>query len=215
MNQDEHAEGQGQPAEERPAPASSGETQPTGSDLRPPGPRRPPRFRRGGRGRGRRGGGGGGREPALERAPSSAPPEGRPAPRPLGTVRDAIEQVAQIQADLEKVLDDFNEIIRTLDQAEREKTASEREIEVLRESLRRLRGDRGDRADRSYSRPPRDYSAERPSSQGGSHEESALSEPMTEREESTAPAEPSEPEESPEPREPEAPEEEDTEEDKD
>lgn|GEM_PF-4140211 len=44
-----------------------------------------------------------------------------------------------MRAELRRVLDEIQEILRTLDQAEREKTATEDEIEMLRESLRGLR----------------------------------------------------------------------------
>ena len=74
--------------------------------------------------------------------------EERPAPSG-GSFRDAIQQVEQVQADLERTLDDINEILRTLEQAEREKSGSEREIEMLRDAVRRLRGER------NYPRPSR------------------------------------------------------------
>jgi hypothetical protein len=81
-----------------------------------------------------------------------------------GSVRKAIEEVEGVQSDLEKVLEDINEILRILVQAEREKSASEREIDILRESVRRLRGDRG--GDRGQYRPARSYPLERPPAAG-------------------------------------------------
>jgi hypothetical protein len=137
MNPDEQPEGQPEPAGEKPAPPASAQ-----------GPRRPdtrrPRFRGGRRG-GRGGRGGGGRDSRPDERGDQSPPRERETEegRTPGDLRIAIEQVEEVQSDLEKVLEDINEILRTLVQADREKTASEREIEMLRESLRRLRGDRG------------------------------------------------------------------------
>jgi hypothetical protein len=138
MNPDEQPEGQPEPAGEKPVPQASTE------GPRRPDPRRP-RFRggrRGGRGGGR---GGGGRDSRPDDRGDASPPRERESgeARPTGDLRAAIEQVEEVQSDLEKVLEDINEILRTLVQADREKTGSEREIEMLRESLRRLRGDRG------------------------------------------------------------------------
>jgi hypothetical protein len=141
MNPDEQPEGQPEPAGEKPASPASIQ-----------GPRRPdtrrPRFR-GGR-RGGRGGRGGGRDSKPDDRGDSSPPRERESreresseARTPDDLRTAIEQVEEVQSDLEKVLEDINEILRTLVQAEREKTASEKEIDMLRESLRRLRGDRG------------------------------------------------------------------------
>jgi hypothetical protein len=142
MNPDEQPDSQPEPAGEKPAAPASAEGQ------RRPDPRRP-RFRGGRRG-GRGGRGGGSRESRPDDRGESSPPRERESreressePRPAGDLRTAIEQVEEVQADLEKVLEDINEILRTLVQADREKTGSEREIEMLRESLRRLRGDRG------------------------------------------------------------------------
>ncbi len=137
MNPDEQPEGQPEPAGEKPAAPAASEGQ------RRSDPRRP-RFRGGRRG-GRGGRGGGGREPRPDDRGDQSPPRERESSeaRQPGDLRTAIEQVEEVQADLEKVLEDINEILRTLVQADREKTASEREIDMLRESVRRLRGDRG------------------------------------------------------------------------
>jgi hypothetical protein len=54
------------------------------------------------------------------------------------SIRKAIDQVLYIRTELRKALDEIQEVIRTLDQAEREKTATEDEIEKLREALRGL-----------------------------------------------------------------------------
>jgi hypothetical protein len=99
------------------------------------------------------------REPRRDdRADQAAPAESTET-HPPGNIRAAIEEVEGVQSDLEKVLEDINEILRVLIQADREKTASEREIDMLRESVRRLRGDRG--GDRGPYRPARNYPAER------------------------------------------------------
>src|SRR5581483_48689 len=136
MNQDENLENQGDRPEEPAASPAPGENPGASQEPRRHDPRRG-RFRRGGRGRRGRGGtGGGAREPRAER-PADRPPDSdaplppaeeraeRPQKSP-GTVRDLIDDVFHIQADLEKALDDLNEVLRTLEQAEREKTASER-----------------------------------------------------------------------------------------
>ena len=137
MNPDEQPEGQPEPAGEKPAAPAASEGQRRSDSRRP-------RFRGGRRG-GRGGRGGGGRDSRPDDRGDSAPPRERESgeARPAGDLRAAIEQVEEVQSDLEKVLEDINEILRTLVQADREKTGSEREIEMLRESLRRLRGDRG------------------------------------------------------------------------
>lgn len=62
-----------------------------------------------------------------------------------------MHHVEHIRAELRRVLDEMQEVIRILERAEREKTASEEEIEQLRESLRNLQHERGHgRHSRSY-----------------------------------------------------------------
>lgn len=153
MTSDEPVESQGAPAESG-APASS-----AGGEPRPQGERRG-RFSRGARGgRGRRGGGGGGGR-RDQRPP--APSERAESPRsgPPGSIRQATELAGQIQSELERALEDINEILRILEQAEREKNASEDEIERLHESLHRLQQGRGPARPMRYSKP----AAEEPSS---------------------------------------------------
>jgi hypothetical protein len=60
-----------------------------------------------------------------------------------------MEQVEQIRVDLKRTLEDMEEVLKLLDQIEREKNASEDEIETLKDSLASLH--RGP----SYSRSPR------------------------------------------------------------
>ena len=98
------------------------------------------------------------RPPAGEVPSRGEAPRAETPSRPPGNIRAAIEHAEQIQGELERVLEDINEILRILELSEREKNASEDEIEHLRESLRRLQCYRGP------SRPPRDY-PERPLSQ--------------------------------------------------
>ncbi len=52
-----------------------------------------------------------------------------------------MDQVEGIRLELKKILDEINEVLKVLDQVEREKTASEEEIGSLRESLRLLHSD--------------------------------------------------------------------------
>jgi hypothetical protein len=177
MNPDEQPEGQPEPAGEKPASPAAAEGQ------RRPDPRRP-RFRggRGGRGGGRGGRGGGGRDSRPDDRGDQAPPREAGGAHPPGDIRTAIEQVEQVQSELEKVLEDINEILRTLEQADREKTGSEREIEMLRESLSRLRGDRGGyRPSRTPAREP----SRAPESSGPEPKET---EPTEESEEHDNPA---------------------------
>jgi hypothetical protein len=54
-----------------------------------------------------------------------------------------MDQVEGIRLELKKILDEINEVLKVLDQVEREKTASEEEIGSLRESLRLLHSDQG------------------------------------------------------------------------
>jgi uncharacterized protein YPO0396 len=58
-------------------------------------------------------------------------------------MREAMQHVEHIRTELRKILDEMNEVIRILDQVDREKSAPEEEIEQLRESLRQLQRDQG------------------------------------------------------------------------
>jgi prefoldin subunit 5 len=53
-------------------------------------------------------------------------------------IQQAIEEVNQIIDTLRRTLDDMEEVLETLELAERQKTADEQEIETLRRSLRHL-----------------------------------------------------------------------------
>jgi predicted phage gp36 major capsid-like protein len=53
-----------------------------------------------------------------------------------------MHHVEHIRNELRKLLDEMHEVTRMLEQAEREKTISEDELEQLRESLRQLQSDR-------------------------------------------------------------------------
>lgn len=113
------------PAEEKPVSSESGGGNRQGRDSRQP------RFRRHGRGR---------RDDRGEQRPRS---ENEGSTKPAGNIREALWHVEHIRGELRRVLDEMQEVIRILEQAEREKTASEAEVEQLRESLRHLQHDRG------------------------------------------------------------------------
>jgi plasmid stabilization system protein ParE len=70
-------------------------------------------------------------------------PGGHGHPKPHGTIGKAIEQVEGVRVELQRALEDIEEVLRTLEQVDREKTASEEEIEALRESLRLLQREPG------------------------------------------------------------------------
>jgi hypothetical protein len=145
----------------RPAPETAAEPAPSGSQRR---------GGRGGRGRGR--GRGFGRRPggAAERA--ETPPPGEPA-RPSGgrapakgsTINDAVRQVERIRAELARVLDDMNHVLEILEQAERENTATDQELEKLRDSLHSLhRGAGPARFPRRSDAPPPAAKSDAPAS---------------------------------------------------
>ena len=135
MNPEEQVAGQEKPAPEKAAVSGPPQSRPRHGSRRPP-------FRRGPRGP--RGGGNSG--------PSGGP--AKPAEtgahdRPSSSIHQAIQHVLEIRDELKKALDDIHEVLQTLDQVEREKTASEHEIEKLRDSLRMLH------REPSYPRPQR------------------------------------------------------------
>ena len=74
--------------------------------------------------------------------PSHAP---RPAGSPLGK---AIEQVTEVIEELKHVLNVMEEVLETLELAERQKIADEREIESLQRALRQVHRPRSDDARR-------------------------------------------------------------------
>ena len=151
------------PAE--PASARAGSDTPGGPGQRSEGgggrrPRRYPRDRRGGRGRGRERG----RDPRGEARPREREPR-RPAYQPttigrgdeergttpaepqpqdeqtirrVGLLRDTREQVERIREVLQQVLEDLEDVSVQLSKAEHEKDIAEEEIDHLREQLRRL-----------------------------------------------------------------------------
>jgi hypothetical protein len=125
-----------QPVEKTAGPAEEKPLSPAGRDNnRRERDVRRPRFRRDDRGRG---------ADRVDRGDRTRThEEGGNKASGTGSVREAIRHVEHIRGDLRRVLDEINEVIRVLEQAEREKTASEGEIEQLRESLRHLQHDRG------------------------------------------------------------------------
>jgi hypothetical protein len=130
MEPEQQTNNQESPAEAK--PVASG----TRDNRRRPDPRRGGRFRRDDRGgRNDRGG---------RPGPGPGPGQGDQAPvKGSGTIRDAMQHVEHIRNELRNVLEEMQEVTRILDQVEREKTASEDEIEQLRDSLRGLHRDSG------------------------------------------------------------------------
>jgi plasmid stabilization system protein ParE len=73
-------------------------------------------------------------------------------PAAPASVQQAIEDVNQIIGALKEALDEMDEVLETLELAERQKTADEQEIESLRRSLRQLQRPRD--MGRPSGRPP-------------------------------------------------------------
>jgi hypothetical protein len=72
-----------------------------------------------------------------------------------GTIREAIQKVGKIHDELELVLKDLQEVLHALDLAEREKTASDEEIDKLLESLYMLQREPAHARTQRYSAPAR------------------------------------------------------------
>ncbi len=66
------------------------------------------------------------------------PPAREHHPASPAAVQEAIEEVNHIIDTLKETLGDMEEVLETLELAERQKDADEREIETLRRSLRQL-----------------------------------------------------------------------------
>ena len=121
------------------------------SESNPPVPTRRPG---GGRRRGHRGGRGRGPRQA-EQIPQASPPVdalASPEPKaepPASAIGQAIEEVTQIVEALKQTLDQMEEVLELVELAERQKLADEREIESLRQALRRIHQPRGERHNRS------------------------------------------------------------------
>ena len=160
MNPETETESQERPTSEQPATPSGQGDQP----RRHRGGRGRGRFRRGGRGRGNRDdrdrdGQRGEQQPqhAESRGTADAhhqePGHGHESHKGPATIAHAIQQIENIRGELQKVLDDIQETLETLEQVEREKTASDEEIEMLRESLHLLQREPG-RGRPSRGNPP-------------------------------------------------------------
>jgi len=80
-------------------------------------------------------------------------------PAAPASIQQAIEEVTQIIGALKETLDDMDEVLETLELAERQKTADEQEIESLRRALRPLQRPRD--AARPSFRPPEPPPVER------------------------------------------------------
>jgi len=74
--------------------------------------------------------------PVEKEIPSPPPRERQPASP--AAVQQAIEEVSHIIETLRGALEDMEEVLETLELAERQKTADEQEIETLRRGLRHL-----------------------------------------------------------------------------
>jgi hypothetical protein len=66
------------------------------------------------------------------------PPAREPQPRAPMAIQQAIEEVNHIIDTLRATLDDMDEVLETLELAERQKTADEHEINTLRRGLHKL-----------------------------------------------------------------------------
>jgi hypothetical protein len=74
-------------------------------------------------------------EPEPEPGHAPAPPQ---APASMSAIQEAIKDVDHIIETLRATLDDMEEVLETLELAERQKDADEREIEQLQRSLRQF-----------------------------------------------------------------------------
>jgi predicted RNase H-like nuclease (RuvC/YqgF family) len=86
--------------------------------------------------------------PARRETPP--PPSREPYSSSPAAVQKAIEEVNHIIETLRGTMDEMEEVLETLELAERQKNADEQEIETLRRSLRQLHGPR-----EGEQRPPR------------------------------------------------------------
>ena len=73
-----------------------------------------------------------------ERSEDPAPPRSERRPASPMAIQEAIEEVTQIIATLRETLDGMEEVLETLELAERQKDADEREIDSLRRAMRPL-----------------------------------------------------------------------------
>lgn len=84
-------------------------------------------------------------------------------PAPPAAIADAIVEVTHIIGTLKRVLDEMEEVLETLELAEVQKNADEREIQSLRNALRQLdrrgpelrREQQGERGPQPHGREPR------------------------------------------------------------
>lgn len=76
--------------------------------------------------------------PDHERQPARPMPDRERRPAEPMAVQEAIEEVNQIIEALRGTLNDMEDVLETLELAERQKIADEQEIETLRRGLRQL-----------------------------------------------------------------------------
>jgi predicted RNase H-like nuclease (RuvC/YqgF family) len=87
----------------------------------------------------------------IERRQVQQPPRPAPEPQPerersakIPAFTQAIEQVNEIIEELKHALDEMEDVLETLELAERQKIDDEREIDELKRALRRLHRPRDD-----------------------------------------------------------------------
>jgi hypothetical protein len=113
---------------------SAGADQPIAEPVAPPPPARPPEFR------------------------GSRPPPPPPAPAPAtSAVAEAIEDVYRITETLKKVMEELDELLETLELAERQKLEDERELDQLRRALRQIQRPREGQGQSPPPRPQRSH----------------------------------------------------------
>jgi len=94
-----------------------------------------------------------GAEPASRQAVAPPLPVRQPRASSPAGVQKAIEEVNRIIQTLKETLDDMEEVLETLEFAERQKNADEREIESMRRALRQLQRPREGEAPHPERRP--------------------------------------------------------------
>lgn len=85
-------------------------------------------------------------QPALLEAVAKVASQFSPARQPeRSAITQAIDEISQIIETLKRALDQMEEVLELAEQAERQKTGDEQEIESLRRALRQLQRPGGSR----------------------------------------------------------------------
>jgi len=95
-----------------------------------------------------------GAEPASRQAVAHSQPVRQSRAGSPPAVQNAIEEVNRIIQTLKETLDDMEEVLETLEFAERQKNADEREIESMRRALRQLQRPHDDGAQPGHHHIP-------------------------------------------------------------